>query len=343
MRTRGKLQPIQGQIMSNINIKNCVVAPIVLLLMGSTAHAATLYVNCGGKVGFTSIVAAVKALQSSESHGPNTINVSGACNENVVIKNLDRLTLNAVSGASIMDVSNGNDDVINVNNSFGFTLKGFSITAVNANNDGVSCNYGSSCTLIGNTLQGGFDGIGVYPTATALIVGGSLSGNTNGLNARGDVIAAGVMVQGNSVGAIVQDGGKLVFRISDPEYDGVDFTLPAASQGNAQQGILVLRGGAVRCQGCIVKGNSAAGISLDLSSSLFLGPYFFNSGAVAANIIASNTGPGVLVGDLSSATFQGASSNISGNGQPDISCLGPTSVTRRAVATVSAAHTNCTN
>ena len=329
--------------MTVIDLKQSLIASAFLLLIGSTANATTLYVNCGGKAGFTSIGAALKILQSSESRGPNTIVVSGACNENILIKNMDRLTLDAVNGASITDASNGNDDVINVNNSFGFTLRGFSITAVNANNDGVSCYYGSSCTLISNTLQGGFDGIGVYQTATAVIVGGSLSGNTNGLNARGDVIAAGVMIQGNSVGAIVQDGGKLVFRVSDPQYDGVDFALPAVSQGNAQQGILVLRGGTVRCQGCTVNGNQAAGISLDLSASLFLGPYFFNSGAVAANTIASNTGSGVLVGDLSSATFQGALSNISGNGQPDISCLGPTSVTRRAVATVGAAHTNCTN
>jgi hypothetical protein len=151
------------------------------------------------------------------------------------------------------------------------------------------------------------------------------------------------MIHGNSVGAVVQDGARLVFRISDPQYDGVDFTLPGVSQGNAQQGILVVRGGTVRCQGCTINGNQAAGISLDLSASLVVGPYFFNSGATAGNTITNNSGPGVLVGDLSSATFQGALSNISGNVQPDISCLGPTSVTRRAVVTVGAAHTNCTN
>jgi hypothetical protein len=163
------------------------------------------------------------------------------------------------------------------------------------------------------------------------------------LNARGDVIAAGVLVQGNNVGAIVQDGGKLYFRISDPQFDGVDFTLPSVSQGNAQQGIQVVRGGTFRCAGCTVSGNQAAGISLDLSASLFMGPYFFNSGAVASDTVTGNTGSGVLVGDFSSATFQGARSNISGNGQPDISCVGSTSVTRGAVATTGATHTNCIN
>ena len=68
------------------------------------------------------------------------------------------------------------------------------------------------------------------------------------------------------------------------------------------------------------------------AAPLFMGPYFFNSGAVASNTVTGDTDSGVLVGDLSSATFQGARSNISGNGQPDVSCVGSTSVTRGAVA-----------
>ena len=88
-----------------------------------------------------SINAAIKALQSfEESQGPNTINVSGACHENILIKNMDRLTLNAVNGASITDASNGNSDVIAVDNSLGFTLTGFTITG---GVDAVDCEYGS--------------------------------------------------------------------------------------------------------------------------------------------------------------------------------------------------------
>lgn len=330
--------------MPTITLKKSVCASALLLLMGSTANATTLWVNCGARSGLTTINAALKALQSSDSRGPTTINVSGACNENILVKNMDRLTLNAVNGASITDASSGNDDVVNVNNSLGFTLKGFTITAVDHNNDGVSCYYGSNCLLVNNTIQGGFGGVGIYPTATALIVGGLLKGNTNGLRVLGDVIAAGVMVQGNSVGAIVRDGGTLLFRVSDPQYDGIDFTLPSVSQGNDQQGILAVRNATVRCQGCTVGGNHADGISLDLSASLFVGPYFFNSGAVTGNAITGNIGSGVLVGDLSSSTFQGARSTISGNGQPDISCVGPTAITRGAKATVVApASTNCAN
>ena len=43
--------------------------------------AGTLWVNCGGKSGLTTIGAALKALQYSA--GPATITVAGACKENV--------------------------------------------------------------------------------------------------------------------------------------------------------------------------------------------------------------------------------------------------------------------
>ena len=319
----------------------------LLLLIGSAAHATTLYVHCGARSGdgsFTSIGGAIKALQSGESRGPATINVSGTCNENVKIKNTDRLTLNGLNGASIVDASSGNAPVVDINDSLGFTLQSFTIIAANQNNDAVSCYSGSHCLLISNNVQGGFNGIGVYPMSTAEIYGGSLSGNINGLNDRGDVGAAGVVIQGNTVGAIVQDGAKLTFRVSDPQSDPINVTLPAVSRGNQQQGILAARGATVRCIGCVVSNNGADGINLDLTSSVLVNPYFFTSGAVAGNSITGNMGSGVLVGDLSSATFKGNQSNISGNHQTDIFCVGQSSITRGAKAAVVApASTNCTN
>jgi len=87
---------------------------LLLLMSASAVRAATLYVNCGGRAGLTSIGAALKALQYAEDHGASTINVSGACNENVVIQNFDRLTLNAAPGASINDSSGGNSDTVQI-------------------------------------------------------------------------------------------------------------------------------------------------------------------------------------------------------------------------------------
>src|SRR5215831_8594693 len=86
----------------------------LLLMSAGTAGAATLYVHCGGSGGLNSIGAALKALGHAENIGPSTINVSGACHENVVIQNVDRLTINASPGASINDASGGNVDTVQV-------------------------------------------------------------------------------------------------------------------------------------------------------------------------------------------------------------------------------------
>ena len=324
-------------------LKRYLGACLLVLVLGPTAGAATLYVNCGGRSGLTSIGAAVRSLQGVAAGGPNTIYVAGSCHENLVIKDMDRLTLTAVNGASITDASNGYTDVINVNDSPGFTLNGFTITAVNANNDGINCNNGSFCRLIGNAVSGGYSGIGVSPLAAAFVAGGSLEANTYGLRVLGDVVAAGVSIQGNVAGVLVQDGGKLQFRVSDPQYDGVDFALPSVSQANQQQGILAARGATVVCKGCTVSGNGADGISLDLTSSLLASPYFYNSGASASTTIAGNAGAGVRVGDLSSATFRGAAVRVAGNGQPDVACLGATSATRGATTGIGGGSTNCGN
>src|SRR5438876_493400 len=76
-----------GGHMQAFNFKKqlCAIALLLLSSVGASVQAATLSVHCGATSGLTSINAAFKALQSFESERPNTINVSGACHENVVI------------------------------------------------------------------------------------------------------------------------------------------------------------------------------------------------------------------------------------------------------------------
>src|ERR1700745_2755640 len=112
MQTRADHRPLKGDLMSRFKLSMRLCLPLLLFIAASTVKAGTLYVNCGGRVGLSSIGAALKQLQYSEGHGPSTINVSGACHENVLIQSVDRLTLNAVNGASITDASGGNLDVI---------------------------------------------------------------------------------------------------------------------------------------------------------------------------------------------------------------------------------------
>ena len=96
--------------MSRVKVCMTLCLSLFVLTAASTVNAATFYVNCGGKGPLITIGAALKVLQNIP--GPSTINVSGACHENVVIKDMDRLTIAGSAGASITDASGGNLDVV---------------------------------------------------------------------------------------------------------------------------------------------------------------------------------------------------------------------------------------
>lgn len=71
--------------MSRLTISIRFLSVAALMTAAAAANTATLHVNCGGNEGLTTIGAAIKILQHSEQSGPNTINVSGSCKENVVV------------------------------------------------------------------------------------------------------------------------------------------------------------------------------------------------------------------------------------------------------------------
>jgi hypothetical protein len=334
---------LPGEIMLLINIKKCTIASALLLLLGSAAQAGTLWVDCGGKVGFTSIGAALKALQRFEFGGPATINVSGACRENLLINNMDLLTIAGSKGASITDASGGTADVVDIRHSrvtiIGMTIDGLS----GINFDAVDCEQMSQCTLVGNTIQGDADVVGVYNLSSAFIVGGVIqNGTSDGIFAFGDVVAAGVAIQGNPVGVIVRNGGRTRVRVADPASDPI-LTITPTTVANNSAGILVSQGAEFSCTGCIVENNAGDGIHIDVSAAATIQASTLGNGSTIPPVVTHNSGNGVYVGDLSSATFKGTST-VTGNGQPNISCNSPTSVTRSAqMAAGGAANTNCTN
>jgi hypothetical protein len=333
---------LQGEIMLITKFRKSLMASALLLLLGSAAQAGTLWVNCGGKVGFTSIGAALKVLQNSEFHEPATINVSGTCRENLLIKDMDLLTIAGSKGASITDASSGTADVVDIRHSR-VTITGMTIDGLSGvNYDAVDCEQMSQCTLIGNTIQGDADVVGVYNLSSALVVGGVIqNGTSDGIFAFGDVVAAGVAIQGNPVGVIVRNGSRTRVRVADPASDPI-LTITPTSVANNSAGILVSQGAEFSCTGCIVENNTGDGIHIDVSAAATIQPSTLGNGSIIPPVVTRNSGSGVYVGDLSSATFKGAST-VTGNGQPDISCNSPTSVTRGALAAAGAAHTNCTN
>ena len=274
---------------------------VILMIGGSAANAATLYVNCGAKVGLTSIGAALKILQRAEAGEPNTVNVSGVCYEDVVIQSMDHLTLNALNGASITDPSLGANTAVSIDDSRDVTVNNFIINGYapgNSGNDVLDCSDGSVCRLNGNTAQNAPQGagIGIFAGSFAVITGGMLQNNSfaglvvaNGAKVR----AEGVIVQRNSVGVFVNDGGFLQFASS-------------TSSGNDAQGILARQGGAVICASCIVRGNGFAtgsdGILVEQSSSIVF-QHDFGVSPLTDYSVTGNAAKGISLFNLSGVTF----------------------------------------
>ncbi len=307
--------------MSITDIKKCLVAAALLLFTESAAQASTLWVNCGGKGGLNSIGAALKLLQSPEPHGPTTINVAGACHENVVIQSIDRLTLTAVNGASVSDASGGTLDVISISDSRDVALNGFRVkataSAVGAN--GVSCNDFSTCRLSGNIIQGAAGGgFAVFSQSQATLNGDTLQNNS---------------------------GSGLLIRSASAVRGG-----PFTSSGNGQ-GINIGRQAFAYVTATIVN-NSDQGVVVQFQSTLELTGSISGNGSVGAHVregstarftaatINGNAGAGVLIHDLSMVTFAGAT--VTGNGGgTDVVCAPQFPATRGTTTDINGGTTNC--
>jgi hypothetical protein len=321
------------------------------LLLSSTtlAQARTLSVDCSAKEGLNSIAAALRVLEASQSAESDTIEVTGACRENVLIQNMDRLTLKAVGAASITDVSDGNREVIDVASSSGVIIRGFTITSTcpascmnGPGADGIDCYLGSECLLVDNTISGAGNGagIGVYPLSKVIVEGGVSHHNQFGLftNDSGAMFVLGVTVRDNVYGVYLNNGGSVSIRV------GLDGATPSVIAHNTQQGVFTSLGGAVSVHApAEIANNGAEGIYLALGSKLFVGG---GTGGSARISITGNVGSGVSVNDVSIASFAGTA-RVTGNGAPDIACNAPTALTVGAIAAAGGIkglpYTNCAN
>jgi Periplasmic copper-binding protein (NosD) len=296
-----------------------------LMIVGATANAVTLQVNCGQHSGLTSIGAALKVLQTSESHGPATIKVSGNCRENVVIQSVDRLTLTALKGASISDASGGKLDVIDVKDSRDVALSGFTINAGadgQTGASGVVCFEASLCRFSSNLIQGAADGAGILVAALshASLDGDTLQGNNVGLQiANGGAVRADnvVTVRYNVRGVSITQGGFVNFGTS-------------ISQNNSEHGIFLMGNSTATCLGCSITANGADGVHVELGSFARL---------AGGTTITGNGASGVSLSTLSSAFLRG---NVTGNlGGTDVLCNFQYSATDGAVSNIGGGTTNC--
>jgi len=283
----------------------------LLFSIASAAQAdgpgVTLSVHCGASSGLNSIGAALKVLKHSETSGPSTINVSGACNEDVVIQSMDRVTLNAVKGASINDPSQGTNVTVVIDDSRSVAINNFVINgyaAGTSGNDVVDCQDASVCFFNGDTIQNGpaGAGIGVWSGSYLDIEGGFLQNNSSwgGLVVFRSAKARvnGVTSQRNWRGAVVAEGGHLQL---------INSTITS----NSDVGIELRQGAALICQSCAVTGNGSVGVNVEESSVTT-----FHGNAS----VTGNAGAGINLSDLSSASFDGTESVNNNGGQGDLVC-----------------------
>jgi hypothetical protein len=282
-------------------------------MSASTVRAANLFVNCGGKVGLTSIGAALKVAQFA---GPSTINVSGGCHENVVIQSLDRLTLNAAPGASITDPSGGNLDVIDIADSRDVSVNNF---AISGGVYGISCLDRSLCRLNGNSVQGAnTSGVGIF-FSQADVIGGILRNSATGLSVfnGSEAKAQGVTIQNNGTG----------IEIRTHSFLNTDSTI----SGNSGSGVFAHFNATMHCLGCTISGNGDHGVIIRQNSTV----------RFAGATVTGNVGGGVLLSEESS-TFFGNGGNVTGNpGGLDVSCGASGTSAKFATANINGGTTNC--
>ena len=303
----------------------CVLFFVVAIWAASqSAQAANLNVNCDKK---EKIQKALKAVAALNPGGPNTINVSGSCKENLVIDGFDRLTLATKTGASISDHS-GTLAVVFVHDSQSFTLQGFTI---NGGNDGIDCAGASVCYLRGNTIQGslGQQGVGVGGSSRAILTGNTIQNNTQrGLtvNGGGQVFSNTDTFSGNASAAIVANSGT---------YFTADICSITNNGADGSAAVVVTDHTAARLISCTISGNKGDGVDVQRGSEARFDAYD-GPGAVTAN-----GGVGVAVSDLSFALFTGGTT-ITGNlAGTDVLCSPQFPATRGALANIGGGVTNC--
>ena len=224
----------------------------ICLVGWAIADAATINVACP--------VQTLQAAVDSAVAG-DTIVVTGACSENVLIRNEKQRLLISGNGASISG-SNPSTPTLNVRGK-GITIQGFIITG---GRDGINVNRGSNAVIQNNIIQGtGRHGVLVDQLSFGVIISNTIQNNVNG---------SGIVVSESSV-------ARIGFNL---DTDGA----PAGNliQGNGGQGIVLSRTSSARIVGNSVVANTGGdGIQVIRLSQADL----------ARNNVINNTGHGVFV------------------------------------------------
>ena len=287
-----------------------------LLAFSISARGAEIPVHCEGKGPLSTIQGALRLLNPLV---PNTLIITGVCQENVVISGFSRLTLKGKNGATINDASGGNAIVVDIEHSTDILLQGFTI---NGGAIGVFCSLFSVCQFDGNIIQGATVAGVQFVQSRGTFGANTIQNNGNGVlvfEASSVHTFGGLVIQDNSVDGVNVDYGSSFQSAGD------------TIRFNNNNGIALYNHGFLFLRGTTVSGNSWYGVAvLGHSSADFDGN----------NIITGNAISGVLVRDLSFAEFRDPST-VTGNASGlDVECA-PQSPVAIGLTNIGGGATNC--
>ena len=284
----------------------------------------TMNVDCSQTTrgALPTIGAAITALQKLAQSPEDTINVSGACHESVVIQSMDRFTLNANPGASITDPSGGNLDVIAVHDSRDVSINNFTI---NGGNNGITCSDGSLCRLTGNTIQNAVNaGIEVFVMSQAVVSGGTIQGcSFAGIDVRE---GSGAQVNGVTIANNPGNG----IQVRGQSFVKTNATISNNGVGEGGVGIILLENGHLLCGGCRITGNGDLGVVLRRNSSARFASY----------VVTGNSSGGIVLTESSSAFLDVGTVTGNGGGM-DVFCDASFTTAKGATFNIGGGTTNC--
>lgn len=275
-----------------------------------TAQAAVVAVDCTKRG--VSIGAAIAKLDPSV---PNTLNVTGTCNENVTVSGHRDLTI-AASGTASIAPTNTAADTIAVNASSRLTLQGLSIAA---GNTGVACNDRSVCVLRTVSITGGTQGsFALQKQSSGDVQGCSLTGSrgsgvgvfgASSVNIGPDAAGTPTTISGHMSGTQFQTGsGITALDNAFVRFDGGSIT------GN-DTGAFGDRGAVLKLLGTTISGNSLHGVWVRASTLQLAGS------------VTGNGLDGIWVRRLGFLAIAGDTA-ATGNGGLSVRCDNVTAITQ---------------
>jgi len=310
-----------------MNTKLVVAAGLVFVAIATplTSRAVTLQVNCNNPSSrLPTISAALKIVSGLVgSLGANTIEVTGACHENITLTGVSGLTLTAQPGASITDASGGTKPVIDVERSTDFALNGFAIRGGGGPFlSGVVCGTNSTCYFSNNNVQvPNFTGVTAFVGSAVALDHDVLEQSGGGL-----AVISGSRAVVNAA-TIRNNTGNGVIVVSSSFFNAIGATNIA---NNGANGVFVAQHSQALLGGVTITGNGTAGVFAEEQADA---TFFIGGNTISGNRF------GVAIQDMSWAGFSDGSTVVSGSAtQPDILCWGNHSGARLTAAN---GTTNC--